>query len=242
MLGRAYVQRMNATLDGFDTAGTLRALGIDPGVRVSGVVSAVRGIEDMLDHTLAIGREAGVEEAARRLVVEMRNRLFAAAECVNPYADGPAVVVLTSLEPVMLGGLWIPQMVERAGGRYPWIPTVAREGTGEAVGPQHGERLAGVGREMKAAEFVEEPPEAMVFALAGMSVEEAAVRAAEVVRSARFASTPAVRAGRVAVVEGSRGFGVAGPGLVEGFEWLAGWLQDRPELLPRSLAWRVLGG
>lgn len=233
---------MSHAADGFDTAGTLRALGLEPGVWVSGVVAEVRGIEDMLDHTLALGRAAGVEEAARRLVVQMRNRLFAAAECVNPYADGPSVVVLTSLEPVTIGGLWIPQMVERAGGRYPWIPTVAREGTGEAVGPQHGERLAGAGREMKSAEFVEEPPEAMVFALAGMSVDEAAVRAAEVARSARFASTPAVRAGRVAVVEGSRGFGVAGPGLVEGFEWLVGWLQGRPELLPRSLAWRVLRG
>ena len=233
---------MNSPSNRSDIAATLHALGLDPAVPVTAVFPAVRGIEDMLDQTLAIGRAVRVEDAARRLVVEMRNRLFAAAECVNPYADGPSVVVLTSLDPVMLGGLWIPQMVERAGGRYPWIPTVAREGTGEAVGPQHGERLAGVGREMKAAEFVEEPPDAMVFALAEMSVEEASVRAAEMMRSARFASTPAVRAGRVAVVDGSRAFGIAGPGLVEGFEWLVAWLQDRPEMLPRSLAWRALSG
>jgi iron complex transport system substrate-binding protein len=232
---------MNSPTDPSHITTTLRALGLDPAVPLNPVLPAVRGIEDMLDQTLAIGRAAGVEDTARRLVVEMRNRLFAAAECVNPYADGPSVVVLSSLNPVTIGGLWIPQMVERAGGRYPWIPTVAREGTGEAVGPQHGERLAGMSREMKPAEFVEEPPEAIVFALAAMSLEDAAVRATELLASARFASTPAARAGRVAVVDASRAFAVAGPELVDGFEWLVGWLQDRPQLMPQSLPWRALG-
>jgi len=53
---------------------------------------------------------------------------------------------------------------------------------------------------------------------------------------------PAVRAGRVAVVDGNQMFNRPGPRLVDGFEWLVGWLNDRPELIPREFPWELWRG
>ena len=50
---------------------------------------------------------------------------------------------------------------------------------------------------------------------------------------------PAVRAGRVAVVDGNEMFNRPGPRLADAFEWLVGWLNDRPELIPESFPWRA---
>ena len=43
---------------------------------------------------------------------------------------------------------------------------------------------------------------------------------------------PAVRAGRVAVVDGNAMLSRPGPRLVDAYEWLVSWLNDRPELAP----------
>ncbi|MFZ4574010.1 MAG: ABC transporter substrate-binding protein [Phycisphaerales bacterium] len=224
------------------TAGAiLRALGV-PETDPAPVLPCPRGVEDVLDHCLLVGDALGRVEQARRLVVELRNRLFTAAEHVNPYADGPSVAVIIGADPVQLGGRWVAQLVERAGGRYPWIPAVPNPLAGEAVGPQQGERLAGDHRPLGRAEFVTDPPDALVICPNGMDIEAASRFAAALVASPGFVSTPAVLRGKVAVVDGIGTFGVPGPALADCFEWLVGWLHDRPELMPRSLAWRRLDG
>jgi ABC-type Fe3+-hydroxamate transport system substrate-binding protein len=51
---------------------------------------------------------------------------------------------------------------------------------------------------------------------------------------------PAVQAGRVAVVDGNQMFNRPGPRLVDAFEWLVGWLNERGELIDRSFPWSRL--
>jgi hypothetical protein len=41
----------------------------------------------------------------------------------------------------------------------------------------------------------------------------------------------------VALVDGNQMFNRPGPRLAEAFEWLVGWLNDRPELIPEGFQW-----
>lgn len=185
------------------------------------------GIESMLDDCLRVGEAIGRASEAERLAVGLRNRLFEASEVVNPFDDGPNVAFLVGVEPPRLAGGWIVQLIERAGGRSPWNPTVARYGTGAAAGPQHGERRAGPGFEMAGSEFVEYPAEAIVVCVEGADAAACRERASGLLAMARFASQPAVRSGRVAFVDGRGTFHRKGPRLVDGFEWLTTWLNGR---------------
>jgi hypothetical protein len=41
-------------------------------------------------------------------------------------------------------------------------------------------------------------------------------------------------------VDGNHLFNRPGPRLVDAFEWLVGWLNDRPELIPAGFPWERL--
>jgi hypothetical protein len=58
-----------------------------------------------------------------------------------------------------------------------------------------------------------------------------AVRAALAMRGGAAGSVPAI-ASPVMLVDGNQMFNRPGPRLVDAVEWLAAWLQERPELLP----------
>ena len=47
---------------------------------------------------------------------------------------------------------------------------------------------------------------------------------------------------RVALVDGSQMFNRPGPRLVDAFEWLVGWVQGRPELMPDGFPWAPWSG
>ena len=51
-----------------------------------------------------------------------------------------------------------------------------------------------------------------------------------------------MKRGRVAVVDGDQMFNRPGPRVVDAFEWLVGWINDRPGLMPRGFPWRPMGG
>jgi iron complex transport system substrate-binding protein len=62
-----------------------------------------------------LGEAAGAEEAAQRLVTESANRLDRVQAAVDG-APRPRVVALEWLDPPYVGGHWVPQMIELAGG------------------------------------------------------------------------------------------------------------------------------
>src|SRR5690606_6297571 len=139
-------------------------------------------------------------------------------------------------------GHWTVQLIERAGGRHPLNETVARPDAGAAAGPQQGERVAGKSVRAPAEALAATRPEALVIAPCGLSVEQTR-RAVEADLRGQgwFEGLPAVRSGRVALVDGSRMFNRPGPRLAEAFEWLVGWLNGRPELIPEGFPWEEMG-
>jgi len=132
-------------------------------------------------------------------------------------------------------------LIERAGGRHPLNETVPKPGSGAAAGPQQAERTAGKSIAVSTEVFAASAPEFVVVAPCGLTLDQSAAEAERLMREPWFAQLPAARAGRVAAVDGSQMFNRPGPRLIDAFEWLAGWINDRPELIPADFPWRLIG-
>lgn len=197
-------------------------------------------VEDVLDDVLTVGEAAGLHSRATEEVVKLRERMFRAQEFVNPFVDGPVVGFLEWTDPLFVAGHWNVQLIERAGGRHPLNPTVAKEEAGAAAGPQQGERRAGKSIAVPEKLFAAMRPEFVVIAPCGVGLEGAMGMARELARKEWWGESPAVRNGRVAVVDGNQMFNRPGPRLVEAFEWMVGWMNGREELVPRGFPWRRL--
>ncbi len=149
---------------------------------------------------------AGVDEAGERLAGEAAERIEAVERAVET-APRPRVAALEWLDPLFIGGHWVPQMIELAGG--------------EDVLGQPGEKS-------RTAEWVElyaVAPEVIVSMPCGYYAEQAA---AETIKEReRLAPLGA----RVFAVDAAAYFSRPGPRLVDGVEWLGHLLH--PDLVPR---------
>lgn len=198
-------------------------------------------VEDVLDDLLRVGEAAGLGANATRAMVDLRARLFQASEFINPFADGPSVGFLEWTDPLFCAGHWSVELIERAGGRHPLNPTLAAPDAGAAAGPQRAQRRAGPSRRISPDEFVASRPEFLIIAPCGMNLAAAKECTAQLARQPWWDDLAAVRSGRVAVVDGNQMFNRPGPRLLDAFEWLTGFLNGRPELVPRGFPWERFG-
>ncbi|MEM9166044.1 MAG: ABC transporter substrate-binding protein [Planctomycetota bacterium] len=199
-------------------------------------------VEDVLDDVLRVGRAIGRERAAFEAVVDVRGRLHAVQEYVNPYEEGPVVGFMEWTDPIFVAGHWTVQLIERAGGRHPLNETVARPGTGSAVGPQQAERVAGKSIRVPAEAYAATRPENLVIAPCGLDLAQTRDAVHALRGQDWFESLPAVEDGRVALVDGHQHFNRPGPRLADAFAFLVGFVQDRPNLIPDGFPWERLGG
>lgn len=197
-------------------------------------------VEDVLDDALKIGAAVGLEDAAQRLIVMLRERLHRAGDCVPAFVDGPSVAVLEWVDPIYVGGHWTPQLVERAGGRHLLNPTSAIADAGSGVAAQLDQRVAGPSIRVDADQFIASRPEALIITPCGLDLETIRREVSALTEQSWWAELPAVQQGKVALVDGNQMFNRPGPRIVDAFEWLVGWLNDRPELIDADFPWEPM--
>lgn len=190
-------------------------------------------IEAVLDDLLTIGEAINLPAPAAAVVGALRERLYRAEEFVTPFAAAPTIAFLEWTDPLFVGGHWTPQLIERAGGLHPLNPTAAPESAGAAAGPI-GQTLRAAGPSIRVpAEVVAAiRPEFLIICPCGLSLADAQRETRLLAQQPWWPDLPAVRAGRVAIVDGNQMFNRPGPRLVDAFEWLVGWLNNRPEIIP----------
>jgi iron complex transport system substrate-binding protein len=162
-------------------------------------------IGEVLADVPRLAQAAGAPEAGERLVAEAGERLDAVALAVGD-APRPRVVALEWLDPIYIGGHWVPQMIELAGGE-------------DALG------LAG--EKSRTADWGEVElagPDVVVSMPCGYYAEQAA---AETIRWRKHLSQLGAR---VFAVDAAAYFSRPGPRLVDGVELLGHLLH--PELVP----------
>ncbi|SFR38156.1 cobalamin-binding protein [Halogeometricum limi] len=98
-------------------------------------------LADVVASFETVGEAVGRPEAGHRLAEESRARL-AAVDARTPEDAAPVVYCEEWSDPPMAAGNWVPDAIEAAGGRCPFVPAgersreVARE-TVEAAAPDH---------------------------------------------------------------------------------------------------------
>lgn len=199
-------------------------------------------IEGVIDDVLTVGRALGLDARAMTEAVKLRERFAAAGEFVNPYEEGPNVAFLEWTDPIFIGGHWTVQMIERAGGRHVLNPSVPTENAGAAVGPQHAQRRAGKSIAVPVEILVASRPDVLIVCPCGLDLAATRHAVAELAKKSWWRELPAVRNGRVALVDGNQYFNRPGPRLAEAFEWMVGWLQGRPGLVGEGFGWEEWGG
>lgn len=193
--------------------------------------------EDVLDDLLRIGRAIDRPAAAEHAVIGLQSRFFTAAEFVNAFTRPVPTLFVEWLEPIFVGGHWVPQLIERAGGAALLNPTGPLPGAGAGAGRQMAHRVAGPSRRISHADAESAAPEAIVVCPCGLSLGQAEAELAQVSQRPWFARSVAAASGRVAMVDGTQMFSRPGPRLVDAYEWLVGWLNDIPDLISPDFPW-----
>lgn len=194
-----------------------------------------QSVEDILDDIYRVGEAIGMDEQAMHEVVKLRQRMDRAEEHINPYDDGPVCGFMEWTDPIYIAGHWNVQLIERAGARHPLNEAVAKPGSGAAVGPQQAERIAGHSIAVPAEIFAATKPRYLVIAPCGLTLEQAIDETSKLYKDhAWFRELPAVKEGRVAVVDGNQMFNRPGPRVVDALEFMVALLNDRPQLIPEG--------
>jgi iron complex transport system substrate-binding protein len=149
---------------------------------------------DVADVARAIGRAADGEA----VVATLRARVAEVARRAAPMQRRPRVVTIEWLAPVMIGGMWMPELVELAGGE----PLVTRPG-------EHAPTL-------ERDELAALDPEVVLVKPCGFSLERT-LDELDVLRDA----LPRNWRARVYVADGNAFFNRPGPRIVESLEILA---------------------
>jgi iron complex transport system substrate-binding protein len=170
-------------------------------------------IGEVLADVSRLAEAAGVPEAGERLTAEAAERIALVEDAVEG-AVRPRVAALEWLDPVFIGGHWVPQMIDLAGGE-------------DVLGLQ-GEKS----RTAEWAELEAAMPQVVISMPCGLYAEQAA---AETMRWRRHL---ALLDAQVYAVDAAAYFSRPGPRLVDGIELLGHLLH--PELVPAPVSRRSI--
>lgn len=176
---------------------------LDAGTRI--VSLEPQGLLDILDNILLVGEMADRQRQAHMLVDGLRARI----DCVRAATAGrpaPRVACIEWLDPIYVGGHWVPEMVETAGGRdilgIPRKPSFVVEWD----------------------TLVAAQPEVLVLIPCGFDVPRIEQEMTLLTRRTGWEDLPAVQDGRVYLTDATSYFNRPGPRIVTGLEMLAQFL------------------
>jgi len=160
-------------------------------------------LSDVLNNIEQIGRTCDIGDRAANVVDGLRRRIERIARQAALADDHPRTVCLEWLDPLFIGGHWVPEMIALAGGV-------------DAMG-HPGEKS----RRVTSNEVVGAEPDVVVLMPCGFDLDRTRKEATTVTETSWWSDLAAARMGRVWLVDGSSFFNRPGPRLVEGLEILA---------------------
>jgi iron complex transport system substrate-binding protein len=159
-------------------------------------------LADVFADVERVGDAVGRADRAKEVVAALRRRVEAVSDRVGDVEDPPRVAVLDWMDPVMVAGHWIPEMVEMAGGRY---------GLEEAGGRS---------RPREWAEIRSYDPEVLVAAPCGFDLGQTETHLDDLTGRAGWSDLAAVENGRAYAMDGHHHVNRPGPRLVDTLEHL----------------------
>lgn len=160
-------------------------------------------LDDILTDAERIGDAIGRAADGRALAARLRSRLESIRDTAARAAHCPKVVCLEWLDPLYVGGHWVPEMVTRAGGQDMLGHAGARS------------------RKVTWDQILAAEPDVLVLMPCSFSAERTLREIGLVTDRPGWERLPAVRSGRVFAVDSSSFFSRPSPRLVEGVAMLA---------------------
>ena len=159
---------------------------------------------DVWRDILWVGEETRRARAAEMLLEGIGERLGLLERMVGESSDRPRVAFLEWLQPFYVGGHWVPEMIELAGGQ-------------DVLGRVHTPSFRVTLEDVVAA-----APDIILISPCGYSAQQARDEYLSMAHSDEWNAIPAVRGGRVFALEANSYFSRPGPRLVTGIEALVG--------------------
>jgi iron complex transport system substrate-binding protein len=183
-------------------ADVIESRGIDAEV----LTTDTHSLGDLYDDIRRIGGATDREERAAELVADLKGRIEALRNRAAAIEDRPTVAALDWMDPVMVAGHWVPELVEAVGGRYPLMET------------------GGHSRPWEWGEIREADPDVIVVSPCGFELEQIQAHLDDLTERPGWNDLTAVRNDRVSLLDGHNYVNRPGPRLVNTAEHLAGLL------------------
>lgn len=158
---------------------------------------------DVWRDILWVGEETRRGRPAEKLLEQIGQRLAAIREAVSQTSERPRVAFLEWLQPIYVGGHWVPEMIEVAGGK-------------DALG-----RVRTPSFRVTPEDVIASAPDVVLLSSCGYTAEQARNEYRSMALSEEWNAMPAVRNGQVYALEANSYFSRPGPRLVTGIEALA---------------------
>jgi iron complex transport system substrate-binding protein len=160
-------------------------------------------LADVWQDVRRVGRALGRAPRGEEVAAELERRVAAIGARAAKLPHRPSVLTLEWLDPVMVGGTWMPELVALAGG----TPLVTRPG-------QHAPTL-------NLAQLSALEPDIVLIKPCGFDLARTTEELELLRTQLPWSRWPAALAGRVFVADGNAFFNRSGPRLVESLEILA---------------------
>jgi iron complex transport system substrate-binding protein len=171
---------------------------------------------DVWRDILWVGEETRRGRAAEALLEEIGERLARLEADIAETSERPRVAFLEWLQPFYIGGHWVPEMIELAGGR-------------DVLGRVHTPSVRVTLEDIAAA-----APEIILISPCGYSAQRARDEYLAMTHSDAWRAIPAVRQGQVYALEANSYFSRPGPRLITGIEMLAKLFHPQIAMLRRD--------
>ncbi len=158
---------------------------------------------DVLDDIRRVGRATEKDEAAESLTGRLQVRIDAVTERAAQVEHRPKVLQLEWVDPLLCGGHWVVEMVERAGGESCF-----------------GSKETGSSR-LDWDQVIASQPEIIMMMPCGFNLERAVEDVPLLLNLEGWDSLPAVRNDRVFIIDADAYTSRLGPRLVTGLEIMA---------------------
>ena len=166
------------------------------------LVLSPRNLEEIFDSILHVGGVCGAEKAARNLVQSLRDRVRGVEDALAQVGDRPRVFSLEGVNPLVIGGHWIPDLLLLAGGRQDLFPPGCPA-----------QRLLW-------RQVLEDEPEKLYIDLCSSDLARGIREVGWLAAQPGWSALPAVRTGEVYLIDHVY-FSRPGPRVVQGLEILA---------------------
>jgi iron complex transport system substrate-binding protein len=168
-----------------------------------------RRLDDIWDDVLRVADALGRTSNGIDVVAELQRRVTDITERSAASGHRPRVVSIEWLDPVMIGGMWMPELIERGGG----VP----------LGTTPGDHAPTLTRNALRALT----PDVVLINPCGFPLDRTLEEISLLATALPWDAWPAVLSGRVYVVDGNAYFNRPGPRIVESLEILAACLNPK---------------